>query len=311
MSVSDEARGSGRGQGWWKGIRAWWQRLFQPASVPSDWPGFPPADGRGELVTLDSEVDGWSFTTPALGDAHEFSVQAHCSWSVSRTALSAEEVEDVRRELHTILDTARVSIKRRVEDEVRHLARQYPPYRAAEAEQDIGRQIETCMSDGEVRCRITLRIDVADAVRKELQAFWSQRMELDMNLDHSQHKAKRIHEVQQAWATVLSSGLTDLEASFGVTTHDGVDTTTVQPWMAPYALLLAEQPVEVAQVMDGMLAKRIGQGRELLADLAKVVRQHKEVDAYDVAVRSDVALRNVLQGLGVPVPQQLLADIEE
>jgi hypothetical protein len=311
MGVSDESSGSGRGPGWWRAIVAWWRLVFAPDSAAEE-PRWPPVgDGRGELVTLDSDVDNWSFTTPALGEAHAFSVQANCSWSVSRPAVSAEQVGDVRRALRTALDGARAGIQRRVEDEVRRLARRYPPYRAAEAELVIGRQIETCMGDGDIRCRIALRIDVSDAVRTELQAFWSRRMELDMNLDYSQHKADRIHEVQQSWTRVLSSGLTDLEASFGGTTSSGVGSTSVQPWMAPYALLLAERPTDVAEVMDGMLAKRIGQGRELLADLAKVVRQHQEVDAYDVAVRSDAALRSVLQGLGVPVPQQMPADVEE
>lgn len=313
MTASDGG-GSGAHQGWRKGLVAWWRRLFSPVRGPGD-PGWwrdADADGRGELVTINDEVDDWSFTTPALGEAHDFTVQTHCSWSVSRSAVSADRVNDVRRELRDALATARSGIGRRVEDEVRRLARQYPPYRASEAEREIGREIETCMNDGDVRCRIALRIGVADPVRTELQAFWSRRMELDLNLDYSQHKAERLREVQEAWAAVLASGLTDLDAVLGGRDATSpIDSMPTQPWTAPWALLLAEQPVGVAQVLDDMLQKRIGQGEELLAKLSTVVRQHQDVDAYDVAVRSDAALRRIMQGLGVPVPHILPSDTQE
>ena len=71
--------------------------------------------------------------SPAMGDAYSFHIRVRCSWCVQATASGREGGDD--RRIRDFIAKSRGVTRERLEEQIRPIARKFPPYRAAEAEE--------------------------------------------------------------------------------------------------------------------------------------------------------------------------------
>ena len=172
-----------------------------------------------------------------MGDAFNFLIRVRCSWCVQATA-TAEKRDERTQQIRTFIADNRPAILERVEDTIRPLARTFPPYRAAEAEDEINKGLTGCLSDGDVRVTVVARVDVCEPVREDLQKAWRERLLLDCNGDFRQRHVEVLKELQESWRELLIEGLEGV----------GEVQAAKTGWIAPYALALAQDPEQSAAV---------------------------------------------------------------
>ncbi len=297
---------------WRRGLRGgWWTRTWRrfTGRFRRTWVGdpFPPPIKMPTLLDVHEPSEEFSFETPALGDGFNFRVRVRCSWTVQATA-SEEEMEQKIAEVREFIEQSRPITRDRLEERVRPIARTFPPYRAAEAEQTLNETISDCLNDGDIRVTVRTWVDVSDPVREDLQKVWHERLvaesgsELDselkkrqMNLNGDLKKAHvaLLGELQEEWRKLLIAGLVGMGA---------VDEANAT-WLAPYALKLAEDPENAAGYLKNVLDRRVDHAEQLLADLGALAIDDR-VEAIEFAFQSQSALHRLLMYLGVPIPAQ-------
>jgi len=276
---------------WWRERRGQLTELFRRRRgghrPGAGWPG-----GLPDLIDLDVPDDTFTMETPALGDAYDFMVAIRCTWSVQGTAS-----QDGRRrrmnEIRRMIEKQRPVVRGQIEDTVRKAARKYAPYRAAEAETEIGESLRACKAEGDLRVTVRARVDVCEAVREDLKPVWQHRLAKDTNVD-------LVGALQDAWRKLLLDGLKDI----------GEVQTARTAWIAPYALALAQDPEENAGAyLRLMIDHRVRHAEGLLQELSGLVLD-KNMDAIEFAFGSDSALHALLSLLGVPIRPRRQADGE-
>ena len=156
------------------------------------------------------------------------------------------------REVREFIAKSRVITRERLEERIRPIARTFPPYRAAEAEELINREIVDCLNDGDVRVKVRAWVDVCDPVREDLQKVWQQRLTVDADGDLKKAYVDLLTVFQAAWQHLLVTGLEDMGAVPEAQTG----------WLAPYALALAQDPKNAAEYLKGALDEAGGPHRE-------------------------------------------------
>jgi hypothetical protein len=242
------------------------------------------------LLDIDEPSETFTIESPALGDAYNFRIQVRCSWCVQATA-SEDEKEEMIAEIRDFIARSRVITRERLEDRIRPIARKYPPYRPAEAEAELNREIVDCLNDGAVRVKVRAWVDISDPVREDLKKVWQQRLTVDADGDLKKVHVGLLTELQAAWQHLLLKGLEDIGAVPEVKTG----------WLAPYALALAQDPKGAAVYLKEALEKRVSQTDKLLSDLGELVTDER-IEEIEFAFQSDSALRALLTYLGVPIP---------
>jgi hypothetical protein len=303
---------------WRHGLRkGWWTRTWRrfTGRFRRTWVSgpFPPPIKMPALLDVHEPSDEFNFETPALGDAFNFRVRVRCSWTVQATA-SEEETEEKIAEIREFIEQSRAITRDRIEERVRPIARTFPPYRAAEAEQALNETISDCLNDGDVRVTVRTWVDVSDPVREDLQKVWRERLvaenasELDndmkmaqMNLSGDLKKAHvaLLSELQEEWRKLLIAGLEGIGA---------VDEAKAN-WLAPYALKLAEDPENAAGYLQDVLDRRVDHAERLLANLGALAIDER-IEAIEFAFQSQSALHRLLMYLGVPVPGATVGDAD-
>lgn len=293
------------------GHRGWWNRMWRhfTGRFRRTWVAdpFPPPIKMPTLLDVHEPSDEFSFETPALGDAFNFHVRVRCSWTVQATA-SEEETEEKVFEVREFIKQSRVITRDRLEERVRPIARTFPPYRAAEAEETLNKAISGCLNDGDVRVTVRTWVDVSDPVREDLQKVWHERLiaesgsELEGDMKKGQMELggdlKKAHiallsELQEEWRKLLVAGLK------GIGAVDEANAT----WLAPYALKLAEDPQNAAGYLQSVLERRVSHAEQLLGALGTLAIDDR-VEAIEFAFQSQSALHRLLMYLGVPIPAQ-------
>lgn len=286
-------RGDGRlfSARWW---RARWKRLTRFARRSGRHADMPKVESLQMPALLDVHQPSETFTieTPAMGDAFNFSVKVRCSWCVQATATDAEKERKIK-EVRDFIEKNRTVTRERIQETIRPIAREFPPYRAAEAEKQINREIVDCLNDGDVRVTVQAWVDLCDPVRNELKKVWLGRLVADADGDMRKANVVLLSELQAAWTKLLVEGLE------GIGAVPEAQTT----WLAPYALALAQKPDNAAQLLSSALNGRVEQTQQLLRDLSLMVVDDR-IEAIDFAFESDSALRRLLAYLGVPVPSR-------
>ena len=196
-------------------------------------------------------------------------------------------------EIRDFIAKSRVITRERIEERIRPIARKFPPYRAAEAEEVLNREIVDCLNDGAVRVNVRAWVDVCDPVREDLKKVWQQRLTVDADGDMKKAYVDLLAEFQSAWQRLLVTGLENMGAVPEAQTG----------WLAPYALALAQDPKNAAAYLKGALDERVDQTEKLLRDLGAMVMDER-IEAIEFAFQSDSALRRLLTYLGVPVPAE-------
>jgi hypothetical protein len=147
-----DAPGAGRAFGarWWQER---WRRLirFLRRSPASDMPRIKPLV-MPDLLDIDEPSDNFTIETPAQGDAFNFRIRVRCSWCIQATA-TEEEREKKIAEVRAFIEKSRTITRERIEERIRPVARTFPPYRAAEAEERLNDEIVDCLNGGDVRVK--------------------------------------------------------------------------------------------------------------------------------------------------------------
>jgi hypothetical protein len=284
------------GKDWW---RRQWERLRSlfrhpvPDEVRMPEPEY--SLKMPELLDVTEPSDEFTIETPAMGDAFNFQVRVRCSWHIQATAHEAEKERKTTQVLQFI-DTSRPITRQRIEERVRPIARKYPPYRAAEAEAELNRELVDCLGGGDVLVKVRTWVDVSEPVREDLRKVWRERLIVDAVGDRELAHVELLGILQKAWKDLLVTGLEEMGALKEPKTG----------WMAPYALALAEDPTHAAGYLKGMLEKRVEHAEQLLADLGTLAIDDR-AEAIEFAFQSESALRRLLMYLGVPVPEAITA----
>ena len=280
---------------WRDSSRTWWTHAWQRVTGPFRRTGvkFGPPIKPPTLLDVHEPSEEFSFETPALGDAFNFSVRVRCSWTVQATA--SEEKKKKVAEIRKFIEESRAITRDRIEERVRPIARTFPPYRAAAAEKALNETISECLNDGDVRVTVRTWVDVSDPVREDLRTIWHERLvaESGSELDSILKKAHvtMLGELQEEWRKLLVAGMVEIGT---------VDEAKTR-WLAPYALALAEDPKNAASYLKTALKERVDHAEQLLADLGMLAIDERS-EAIEFAFQSQSALHRLLMYLGVPVP---------
>lgn len=275
---------------WWRELAGHLAGLFHRRRS-EDWPGPYRTRGLPDLLDLDEPQDTFTLETPAKGEAYNFLVGIRCSWTVQGTAFP-EQKKRRTQEVQRLITQQRPVIRERIEDTIRPIARDYPPYRAAEAERAIRHGLRECVAEGDLEVKVRARVDVCEPVRQDLRQVWQQRLVEDSKGDLKKASVELIGELQESWRELLLRGLRGI----------GEVQVAKAGWIAPYALALAQDPEQSAGAyLQDMIKHRVSHAEDLLTDLSDLVVDQR-VDAIEFAFASDSALRAVLSYLGVPVP---------
>ena len=277
------------GARWW---RERWLRLKRLVRRSHDggMPGMPPLT-MPTLLDINEPSDTFTIESPALGDAFNFRIRVRCAWCIQATA-TEEERERKIAEVRAFIERSRAVTRERIEERIRPIARTFPPYRAAEAEERLNREIVDCLSGGDVRVKVRAWVDVCDPVREDLQKVWRQRLVVDTDGDMRKAYVELLTVLQEVWRRLLVSGLEGIGAVPEAKTS----------WLAPYALALAQDPKNAAAYLKSALEHRVDHTEKLLIDLGALVVDDERMEAIDFAFQSDSALRRLLTHLGVPIP---------
>jgi hypothetical protein len=273
----------------------WWRKRFRRIArfvLFSRRRGLPEMKFKPPLGLLDIDEPSETFTieSPALGDAYEFRIRVRCSWCVQATA-TEEEKEEKIAEIRDFIARSRVITRERLEDRIRPIARKYPPYRPAEAEAELNREIVDCLNDGAVRVKVRAWVDISDPVREDLKKVWQQRLTVDAEGDLRKANVDLLTELQVAWQRLLLKGLEDIGAAPEAKTG----------WLAPYALALAQDSKDAGELLQKALEKRVNHTERLLGNLGALVADER-AEEIEFVLQSDSALRALLIYLGVPIP---------
>jgi hypothetical protein len=283
----------------WPFLRgSWWRqqwtrftgrfRRSDPGVDPLQVP--PPPLAMPSLLNIHEPSEEFTIETPALGDAYNFKVRVRCSWCVQATA-NEEEKDQKIAQVREFIEESRAITKDRIEALVRPVARTFPPYRAAEAEAALNDEIVDCLNDGDVRVKVRTWVDVSDPVREDLQQVWKVRLFADAEGDKKKAGVQLLSELQDAWQKLLIMGLERIGA---------MDDAKIG-WLAPYALALAEEPLNAPGYLQEILEKRVGHAEELLEKLGLLAIDNR-FEAIEFAFQSESTLRALLTYLGVPIP---------
>jgi hypothetical protein len=272
---------------WWRdrlaGLGRRWRR---PPDLPEMKLGMP------TLLDVDEPSETFTIETPAQGDAFNFLIRIRCSWHVQATA-TEEERERKTAEVRAFIQDSRTITRERLEERIRPIARKFPPYRAAEAEELLNGEIVDCLNDGDVLVKVRAWVDVCDPVREELQKVWRERLKVDAEGDEKKDYVKLLAELQDSWRLLLVAGLEGIGAVPEAKTG----------WLAPYALALAQDSKNAAGYLKTALKLRVEHTERLLNDLGALVLDDR-IEEVEFAFQSDSALRSLLTYLGVPVPSR-------
>jgi hypothetical protein len=275
---------------WWQ---EWWKRftgfLLGSREDREDMPAVEPLE-MPEGLDIHEPSDSFTLETPAMGDGFNFVVRVRCSWCVQATATKKEKAREIAKVREFIKESQEVT-RERIEERIRPIARTFPPYRAAEAEELINKEIVDCLNDGKVRVTVRARVDVCEPVRQDLQKVWQRRLADDAEADANKAYAEALTVLQKAWTELLVKGL----ASMGAVPENST------AWLAPYALALSQDPKHAADFLRRALNERVNHTELLLRDLGLMVVD-EQMEAIEFAFQSDSALRALLTLLGVPIP---------
>jgi hypothetical protein len=278
---------------WWRGLAGRVRWPFRRRRRGPERPAPPRPEGLPDLLDTDEPEETFRFQTPAKGDGYHFEVSVRCSWCVQATAYPPHRKRRTQ-EIRNLVDEQRPVVRDRIQDTVRRIARYYPPYRPAEAEHAIGDELSACLSEGDLRVKVQVRVDVCDPVREDLRQVWKKRLVEDAEGESQKTSVQLVGELQDLWRELLLDGLQDI----------GEIQTAKTAWIAPYALALAQDPQEsAAEYLRKMIAHRVDHAESLLTELGELVVDQR-VEAIEFAFGSDSALRAVLKLLGVPVPDR-------
>lgn len=242
----------------------------------------PVVDHRPVTVTPDGVAGGTEntyFAAPARELAYDFKVVVYCRKAPSRRWLFRKNADqaDLVRIYHLVRTTVRES------------ARDFSIFQPAAAEQAANAylaevlvraaQADRSISPGwGAHAEFTLPDKVLALMRESLGQEYSIRA-----------KAKV--------AELLMSKTGELRTGWDEFLNQAAESPNAQ-----HAVRLAENPGNVAKVLEDVLEHRRKDAEGLLTLINKIVEAHQSADILDLVVNSETVLRKTLTMMGIPLP---------
>jgi len=271
-SSSDASRPRGR--------FGWLGRLWRRRAPDIDTP-IPTLPTR---LTINIEETLPPFTTPAHGDAHDFTVSIDLCWCV--TGVGAEH------ELRGRIDARRAELTAAVQAATRPIGRRYAPYRPGDAEGPLALAVRDSIDatlaatpdeyGAVLSCVPRLRVEMEPALRELQRPLAEAQIKLEGRFDLSALYARRLDELRRIWRDVIRAGLPE--------------------WESPYAADVALHPEQAAKALFAIDSARRKEAESLVERVAKVTTSHEQLDLLEFALVSDTALRRTFELLGIPLP---------
>jgi hypothetical protein len=220
------------------------------------------------------------FKVPALEPAYMFKVTVYYSYRSTRRRWSGQAF--IQRETAEVYELTRRTI--------RQCARTYSVFNPAGAEDAANAALAKALADaahpaGRVsldwtaRAEVWLPEEVAEMVRKALR---------DEYMVQARARVSRL---------VLDK-TNDLRVRW-----DGFLNEAAMSRNAQHAVRLAEDPREVALVLEDVLRERREGAEQLMSLINKIIDAQKAADVFDLVVKSETVLRKTLERMGIALPE--------
>lgn len=233
--------------------------------------------GPGGILD-DEEFD--SFPAPALDPAYDFKVTVYCSRQPVRRGRTRRWPAE-RQELGQVFEIVR--------DTVRQTARQFSIFDPGSAEQAIND-------------RLASRLDGAERTDRLIFSRWAARAEVALPEEVLTLMRKALGEEFEIRAKAKATALRMAETS---ELRDGWDRfldDAAKSQNAQHAVQLAENPRNIAQVLEEVLNDRRKGAEDLLTLINKIVEAQRSADILDLVVSSETVLRKTLEMMGIQLP---------
>jgi hypothetical protein len=241
--------------------------------------------------SLSSKERG-SFTAPAREPAYDFEVAVYCSWKPPRRRWPVRWEMD-SGEMAYVYEIIRGTVRRSCTE--------FSIFAPATAEQAIN-------------ARLADRLDNAAQSAQSISPGWTARAELRLPAEVLALMRKALDEeyeirTKATAATLLMSTTGELREGWDRFLDNAAGSPNAQ-----HAVRLAENPRNVAQVLEEVLQDRRKGAEKLLTLIDKIVAAHQSVDILDLVINSETVLRETLKMMGIPLPAtdggSLLAPLE-
>lgn len=241
---------------------------------------------KGQLSTIgpngviSGEGPGF-LTAPAREPAYDFEVTVYCSWQPVRRRWSSHWPPD-REELAQVYEIIRGT--------VRLSSRDFSIFEPAKAERAIN-------------TRLAEELGNAERSGRPISPGWTARAELGLPDEVLALMRKTLDEeygirAKAKSTTLLMSKTGELREGWDQFLNDAAGSRNAQ-----HAVRLAENPSNVAQVLEEVLKDRRKGAEDLLTLINKIVEAQRSADILDLVVKSETVLRETLKMMGIPLPE--------
>ncbi|MCM4081073.1 hypothetical protein [Paractinoplanes hotanensis] len=231
-----------------------------------------------------SRMETIVFTTPAKGDAYDFTVTVE----VCLCATGQQTGED----LDSVLTHRLPDLVAEVKAAARPEARRHPIFRPGAAEPQVAAEIEAAVRQALVgvpdeqgtslQAGTRVRVDMPEAVRDLQRQMIDEQVKLDARYEHSEQAALRLGELRDVWSKFIEDGL--------------------DKWNTPYAVHMAQQPAQTSATLFTLRKDRKEEAEKLVDVVAQVTVGTERMDLLDFAYATDSALRKTHELLGIVPP---------
>jgi hypothetical protein len=227
------------------------------------------------------ECQLWSETNhptlvPAQGSAFDFLVYSSMRWT--GVGISRAELEyQIRVHMSTAAS--------RVRWYAAAIGRRHPPHHIQDFEVELNAKLDRHTplrftdEETEVFCAIRVRVEADERIRQSLQPSWERRVVLESEHDLDMQRAHLVQQRTEAWTTLIEK-----------LQHSPV---------AGSAAALAEE--EFSKVYAKMLDERDKMAGTLAEVLRDIVRNNRQIGAYELAESYDRLLRSYEMRSGLTV----------
>jgi hypothetical protein len=221
------------------------------------------------------------FPAPATEPAYDFKVIVYCTtrplrrsflgWlSAKREALELDRVSEIIR------------------DTIRQTARNFSIFEPGAAEQSINEALTRRLdggSGGPMFMSWTARAEVAvpDEVLAIMRGALEEEHQIRVRAKATALRMAHTDELRQGWDRFLDEAAKSKNAEHPVE--------------------LAENPVNIAEVLSSVLKDRRKGAEDLVTLINKIVEVQRSADILDLVVRSETVLRKTLEMMGIQVPE--------
>lgn len=278
--MTDPTTGPARSRG---RFRRWLSRVWNALRNRDDLPALTtPAPVRDVRLRV-NHTETVSFPTPARGDAYDFTVEI----DLCLCAIGEREEQELRDMIRNRLPDLIAELKAAA----RPVARRHPPYRPADAEQELGPAIREAAERtlagvpgegvelvGAPRVRVSPAPEIVQMRREHV----GEQIAIEAEHERSALIAAHLGELRKVWCRFINDGLAD--------------------WRTPYGIDLAQHPEKATAIVYRMREDRKAEAQGLVETVAQVAAGHERLDLLDFVVAGDTALRRAYELFDIKLP---------